>query len=86
MIQISKSKFLLLKPQAIDSLKTDLIPLATVITPNVYEAGLLAGCEIKTISDAKDAAKKITRQRSQNESSDRPTCDDAMLEFVDSTV
>ena len=58
-VMISKSKFLLLKPQAIGSLKADLIPLATVITPNVYEAELLAGCEIKTINDAKDAAKKI---------------------------
>ena len=55
----SKSKFPLLKPEAISHLKSDLLPLATVITPNIYEAELLAGCEIKTIDDAKRAAEII---------------------------
>jgi len=58
-VMISKSKFPLLKEEAIDSLKTVLIPLATVITPNVYEAELLAQTEIRTTDDAKAAAKTI---------------------------
>ena len=58
-VMISKSKFPLLKAEAIDSLKTALIPLATVITPNVYEAELLAQQDIRNIDDAKNAAKTI---------------------------
>ena len=58
-VMISKSKYPLLKPDAIECLKAELLPLATVITPNVYEAELLAECEIQTIDDAKRAAKVI---------------------------
>ena len=58
-VMISKSKFPLLKEEAIDSLKTVLIPLATVITPNVYEAELLAQQDIRNTDDAKSAAKVI---------------------------
>ena len=58
-VMISKSKFPLLKAEAIDSLKTVLIPLATVITPNVYEAELLAQQDIRNTDDAKSAAEAI---------------------------
>ena len=58
-VMISKSKFSLLKAEAIDSLKTALIPLATVITPNIYEAELLAQRNIRNTDEAKDAAKAI---------------------------
>ena len=58
-VMISKSKFPLLKEEAIDSLKTALIPLATVITPNIYEAELLAQRDIRNTDDAKSAAETI---------------------------
>ena len=58
-VMISKSKFPLLKEESIDSLKTELIPLATVITPNIYEAELLAQQEIRDTDAAKHAAKVI---------------------------
>jgi hydroxymethylpyrimidine/phosphomethylpyrimidine kinase len=58
-VMISKSKFPLLKEEAIDSLKTVLIPLATVITPNIYEAELLAQQDIRNTDAAKSAAKAI---------------------------
>jgi len=58
-VMISKSKFPLLKAEAINSLRHELIPIATVITPNVYEAELLAEQEIQSIDDAKTAAKTI---------------------------
>lgn len=58
-VMISKSKFPLLKEEAINSLKQVLIPIATVLTPNVYEAELLAQREIRTLDDAKDSAKTI---------------------------
>ena len=60
-VMISKSKFPLLKAEAINSLRLSLIPLATVITPNIYEAELLAEQEIRTIEDAKSAAKTISK-------------------------
>ena len=58
-VMISKSKFPLLKEEAVDSLKTALIPLATVITPNIYEAELLAQQDIRNTDEAKGAAKAI---------------------------
>ena len=58
-VMISKSRFPLLKEEAIESLKAELIPLATLITPNVYEAELLAQREIQTTADAKAAAQAI---------------------------
>lgn len=58
-VMFSKSKYPLLKPDAIERLKSGVLPLATVVTPNVPEAELLAECEIHTIDDAKGAAKAI---------------------------
>lgn len=58
-VMSSKSKFPLLKEEAMDSLKTALISLVTVITPNVYEAELLAQQDIQNTDDAKHAAKAI---------------------------
>lgn len=58
-VMISKSRFPLLKTEAVERLKQALIPIATVITPNVYEAELLAQQEIRTTEDAKTAAKII---------------------------
>lgn len=58
-VMISKSKFSLLKEEAINSLKQELIPIATLITPNIHEAELLAQQEIQSIEDAKMAAKSI---------------------------
>jgi hydroxymethylpyrimidine/phosphomethylpyrimidine kinase len=58
-VMLSKSKHPLLKPDAIECLKSEMLPIATVVTPNIPEAELLAGCEIQTIDDAKVAAKII---------------------------
>lgn len=58
-VMISKSSFSLLDTEAIDSLKTNLIPLAQLITPNLHEAELLAERKIETLEDAKRAAEII---------------------------
>jgi hydroxymethylpyrimidine/phosphomethylpyrimidine kinase len=58
-VMISKSGHALLKPDAIDTLKTKLFPLALMVTPNVYEAQQLSGIEIKSLADARRAAKVI---------------------------
>ena len=58
-VMISKSKFFLLKADAIDDLKANLISLATLVTPNLHEAELLAEHKIDTLEEAKRAAEII---------------------------
>lgn len=57
MVATSGSK--LISDEAIESLKTKLIPLATVITPNIPEAFVLTGKQITTKSEMEAAAKDI---------------------------
>jgi len=49
----------LLKDEAVSVLIEELMPLCTVITPNVAEAERLSGLKITDLKDAKKAAKKI---------------------------
>jgi len=58
-VMIAKSGAPLLKAHAIDALKKKLLPLATVLTPNLHEAGALTGREIKTLAHMKEAARAI---------------------------
>lgn len=58
-VMISKNGFPLFSKDAIGLLQERLFPLATVITPNIPEAEWIAGDTIKTISEMKQAAKKI---------------------------
>lgn len=58
-VMISKSGFKLLEDAAIDTLCAQLIPLATVVTPNAHEAASLAGQPVETVEDAKAAAEAI---------------------------
>lgn len=58
-VMIAKGGSPLLQEDAIESLKNDLIPLATVITPNIPEAEVLTNIKIKTAEDRKLAAEKL---------------------------
>lgn len=58
MVATSGSK--LLADEAMDALKKELLPLATVITPNLYEAELLADMKIHTSEQMIRAAEKIS--------------------------
>lgn len=58
-VMISKTGHPLLKPDAIEALKTLLFPLALLVTPNIHEAQQLSGIEIKSLADARRAAKVI---------------------------
>ena len=49
----------LLNPDAVDALKNELLPLAEATTPNVHEAEVLSGVEIKDVDAAKEACRKI---------------------------
>jgi hydroxymethylpyrimidine kinase/phosphomethylpyrimidine kinase len=59
-VMIAKSGAPLLKTEAMDALEKYLLPKATVITPNKFEAEKLADMEIKNLKDAEIAAKKIS--------------------------
>ena len=43
----------------VESLRSELVPLARVVTPNAREAGLLTGREVETLDDARTAAGAI---------------------------
>jgi hydroxymethylpyrimidine/phosphomethylpyrimidine kinase len=49
----------LLAPEAVSVLKSRLLPLATVVTPNVAEASALSGITVNSAATARDAAKRI---------------------------
>src|ERR1043166_9257968 len=52
----------LLEPAAVDALKRDLFPLATVVTPNATEAGALLGAPPpRTIEQMGEAARRLQR-------------------------
>ncbi|MCS3938538.1 hydroxymethylpyrimidine/phosphomethylpyrimidine kinase [Salinibacter ruber] len=54
-VMISKTGFKLLQDEAIDTLVNDLLPLATLVTPNVHEAEHLTDVEIDTPDDLRAA-------------------------------
>lgn len=58
MVATSGSK--LISDDAIDALKQYLLPMACVLTPNIPEAEVLSGLEVKTEDDMIAAAKKIS--------------------------
>ena len=58
-VMVSKSGNALLDPQAVSSLKEKLLPLAAVVTPNLDEAGALAGREVAGLDEMKEAARLI---------------------------
>ncbi|MHB8117295.1 MAG: bifunctional hydroxymethylpyrimidine kinase/phosphomethylpyrimidine kinase [Methanothrix sp.] len=49
----------LLRPEAVEALKAHLIPLARVVTPNIFEAQALTGIEVRDRDSANQAAQKI---------------------------
>ena len=58
-VMISTSGAMLLKLAAIKILKEQLLPLATLVTPNLHEAGVLIGREIASIESMRAAARGI---------------------------
>jgi len=58
-VMVSTSGVQLLDPQAVDVLKQKLLPLATVVTPNLHEASALTGQAISGIAEMKEAARRL---------------------------
>ena len=64
-VMVSRTGDRLIDESAIAALTTQLIPLAAVLTPNRYEAQILADLEINTLEDMQSAAQKILALGSQ---------------------
>jgi len=58
-VMISKTGFQLLQDAAVDTLIDELLPLATVVTPNVHEAEHLTDVTIETTDDLHTAAETL---------------------------
>jgi hydroxymethylpyrimidine/phosphomethylpyrimidine kinase len=59
MMASSGTRRTLLAPEAVSLLKLRLLPLATVVTPNVAEASALSGITVSSAATAREAAKRI---------------------------
>ena len=60
-VMVATTGAVLLEKEAIESYKKELFPLATVITPNIPEAEVLSGIEIKTVEDMEEAASRLMK-------------------------
>jgi hydroxymethylpyrimidine/phosphomethylpyrimidine kinase len=58
-VMVSRTGAQLIDDEAIATLRTALIPLATILTPNRYEAQILTGKDIDSLEDMKAAAQQI---------------------------
>jgi hydroxymethylpyrimidine/phosphomethylpyrimidine kinase len=58
-VMIAKSGTPLLDPKGVETLRRMLLPLATVVTPNLHEAGSLTGRTIRNLNEMKEAARDI---------------------------
>lgn len=59
-VMVSTSGSKLISNDAIDTLKEHLFPLSCILTPNIPEAEIFSGIEIKRGEDMIEAAKKIS--------------------------
>ena len=58
-VLVAKSGHPLLEQRGVEILKNELIPLATLVTPNIPEAEIFSEMPIHNLEDVKSAAKKI---------------------------
>ena len=64
-VMIAKSGDALLADVAVETLRARLIPLATLITPNLHEAARLTGCAIAgSVDEQRDQARQLATGRS----------------------
>lgn len=65
-VMVSKSGYHLLQPEAKEALAGSLLPLATIVTPNIPEAEVLTGMKIGSLEEMKKAARMIFEMGPQN--------------------
>jgi hydroxymethylpyrimidine/phosphomethylpyrimidine kinase len=60
-VMVATSGARLLKPGAVTSMQKELLPLASLVTPNLQEAEILTGLKLSAPEDLRTAAKMIRR-------------------------
>lgn len=58
-VMVSKSGFPLLPEGSVAALRRELLPLASLVTPNVHEAQALTGLPVTTVDEAEAAGRRI---------------------------
>lgn len=61
-VMVSRAGSQLLDDRAVETLQEYLLPLATLVTPNRYEAQILSGLQLENLADMRSAAKIIHQQ------------------------
>lgn len=61
-VMIAKSGAPLLRPEAMEAMIREMVPRATVITPNKHEAERLTGLKISSVRDLREAARIIVEE------------------------
>lgn len=82
-VMVAKGGAPLLEPDAIEALKTRLLPRATLLTPNIPEAELLTGMKIENVKEMREAAECLSvmmRSDAAQASAGQPTARSRALE------
>ena len=61
-VMVSTSGARLLQPLAIKLLKEALLPIASLVTPNLWEAEILLGGKIHSVEDMRSAARELQKR------------------------
>lgn len=64
-VMVATSGDLLIRQNAVAVLRNQLIPLATVVTPNIPEAEVLTGMKLRTAEEIREAARRIVKMGAQ---------------------
>lgn len=65
-VMVAKGGCALMNPDALETLKNEIIPLSFLLTPNIPEAETITGIKIETINEMKTAARKVYEMGSLN--------------------
>ncbi|MDR9855258.1 pyridoxine/pyridoxal/pyridoxamine kinase [Paenibacillus sp. VCA1] len=66
-VMVCKGEDEVLNPESAEAIRDSLLPLATVVTPNLFEAGVLSGLgKLSSIEDMKEAARRIHQLGAKN--------------------
>ena len=65
-VMVAKGGDRLLQEEAVDALRSLLIPIATVVTPNLPEAAVLVRRSVESLEDARQAARDIVAMGAQS--------------------
>jgi hydroxymethylpyrimidine/phosphomethylpyrimidine kinase len=65
-VMVAQSGDKLLQDDAVEAIKTDLMPLAEVVTPNLPEAEVLTGQKLQNRQDVESAASRLAAHGSRN--------------------